>query len=245
MMKINIYQINMDRDENAVCFMAFDQLSRFQPSPNVDSQIYDKVYSGEVNSKDLEDIYRIFNLEQPEDYKGRALSVSDVVEVVGSSENVKEGFYYCDAMGFQEITFEPELAHEMGNTIRVVMLEPGKVARIEDIDSSLEGLQKAVGGMIETVYPFEDPVCIVCNEEGKLTQMPLNRSLWADGEMYDIIAGPCFICDASTPDFKSLSQEQQEKYLEMFRLPEHFARLGDDIFSIPYEPKVRRNDYER
>ena len=38
--------------------------------------------------------------------------------------------------------------------IRVVMLQPGKTARVEEIDSSLEGMQSIVGGLIEPFYPF-------------------------------------------------------------------------------------------
>lgn len=53
--------------------------------------------------------------------------------------------------------------------IKVVLLEPGKLARAAEIDASLEGMQKIVGGMIEGFYPFEEEVCIVCNDEGKST----------------------------------------------------------------------------
>ena len=39
--------------------------------------------------------------------------------------------------------------------IKVVMLEPGKLARTAEIDASLTGMQKVVGGLIEPFYPFE------------------------------------------------------------------------------------------
>ena len=54
--------------------------------------------------------------------------------------------------------------------------------------------------MIEAFYPFEEPVCIVCNEEGKLDGLPLNRAVYADPsrrEMLDIIAGTCFVCSCN------------------------------------------------
>lgn len=47
--------------------------------------------------------------------------------------------------------------------IKVVLLEPGKLARAVEIDASLVGMQKVVDGLIEPFYPFEEQVCIVCN----------------------------------------------------------------------------------
>ena len=46
---------------------------------------------------------------------------------------------------------------------------------MKEIPSSLESLQHEVGGDIEAVYPFEEPVAIVCNEEGKMNGLPLNQ----------------------------------------------------------------------
>lgn len=51
--------------------------------------------------------------------------------------------------------------------IKVVLLEPYKIARAVEINASLEGMQGVVGGLIEPFYPFEEQVCIVCNEESK------------------------------------------------------------------------------
>jgi hypothetical protein len=59
----------------------------------------------------------------------------------------------------------------------VIIVEPEKSARKAVIDGNLESLQKVVGGHIEAIYPYEDPVAIVCNEEGKLNGLPLNRRL--------------------------------------------------------------------
>ena len=53
--------------------------------------------------------------------------------------------------------------NNQSNKINVVLCEPGKLARAATIEASLESYQKTVGGYIEAYYPFEEPVCIVCN----------------------------------------------------------------------------------
>lgn len=254
-MKIKIYQVNHDRDQNNMAFMNTDFLQRHG---DIDCASYDEVFYGEVDAKTLEDVYRIFNTAHPEGYRGRSLSVSDVVEVRDGS--VKTGFYFCDSIGFAEIDFDAAKAkpleievtmktehltvfghygtwyaidtanvdgrdyylmehEEYGDeaehlivdkhgeliledvyngfdeetvdeirsraepeqlepkTITVVLVEPGKQARKAEIDASLHGLQKTVGGDIESMYPFEEQVCIVCNCEGKINGLPLNRAI--------------------------------------------------------------------
>ena len=75
-----------------------------------------------------------------------------------------------------------------------------------EIESSLEAMQRVVQGDIQAIYPFEEEVCMVCNEEGKIDGLPLNRALYDENhEIYDIIAGPAFICDCSGESFGSLS----------------------------------------
>ena len=109
--------------------------------------------------------------------------------------------------------------------IQVVYCEPGKIAKIKEIKTGLENLQQAVGGLIETYYPFDEPVCVVCNDEGKINGMRPCRAVYGeDGELMDIIFGPFFICDSRGEDFGSLSEEQLKRYEEKFRLPEYFFR---------------------
>ena len=125
--------------------------------------------------------------------------------------------------------------------IRVVLVEPGKYARDAEIGTSLSELQEVCDGLIQTFYPFEEMVCIVCNDEGKINGMPLNRAIkdTETGELIDIIAGPFFICDCSTENFGSLSQEQMDRFLEQFKNPERFYRIDGEIVAVPYEPKAK------
>ena len=186
-MEVKIYQINMDRDENRICFMGLDSLPRFQGTEQIDSSIYDLVFAGDLPCSNLEDIYRIFNIDHPAGYTGRSLSVSDVVQIQNGSTNGPT-FHYCDSFGFKEVQFDPELTLDASKpkTIKVVLVEPGKLARQAEIPATLEGMQAVVKGSIEPFYPFEEEVCIVCNEEGKITGMPLNRAVYSEEIITDM-----------------------------------------------------------
>ena len=59
----------------------------------------------------------------------------------------------------------------------ILVVEPMKKPTIQEIDGSLESMQRIVGGDIEAVYPFDDPVVLVCHGEGKLLGLPMNRAL--------------------------------------------------------------------
>ena len=118
--------------------------------------------------------------------------------------------------------------------MNVLVVEPYKAPYEKEIDSGLESLQHEVGGDIEVVYPFDDPVGIVCNEEGKLEGLPLNRSLRdEDGEIYDILAGTFIVVGLGEEDFEGLSKKQMNKFKEHFKTPEQFISIGGEIFSIP------------
>ena len=120
--------------------------------------------------------------------------------------------------------------------IQVVLCDPGKKARVTTIMNNLESLQKMVGGYIEAVYPFEDPVAIICNEEGKLNNMELNRALRDEsGQIYDILAGPFLVTGLGEENFASLSKELQEKYCTIFERPEMFFQVGNEIQAIPID----------
>ena len=112
------------------------------------------------------------------------------------------------------------------------------MAHSVEIDASLEGMQKTVGGLIEPFYPFEEQVCIVCNEESKINGMHPNRSVKNDeGIMVDFIFGPAFICDCRGESLDSLSDEQINRYSKMFRYPERLARLNGELIGIPFNPQ--------
>ncbi|MGN0394843.1 MAG: DUF3846 domain-containing protein [Coprococcus sp.] len=79
--------------------------------------------------------------------------------------------------------------------IEVIFVQPMKPPEIRQISDELSAMQELVGGYIEEYMPFKDDVAIVCNEEGKINGMQLNRGIYGeDGQLMDIIAGPFFYC---------------------------------------------------
>lgn len=119
--------------------------------------------------------------------------------------------------------------------IEVIFVQPMKPPEIRQISDELSAMQELVGGYIEEYMPFEDDVAIVCNEEGKINGMQLNRGIYGeDGQLMDIIAGPFFIAYApiESEKFLSMPDELKAKYEGKFREPEQFFRTRDGIKAI-------------
>lgn len=139
----------------------------------------------------------------------------------------------------------------MSEKLSVLLVQPEKVPERIEIDSGLDALQKVVGGYIEAVYPYEDPVALIVNEEGKLNGLPLNRALRdEDRQIYDVIAGPFLVVGLGESDFVSLSPEKQEKYERIFHRPEAFMRVNGQLVVIPApvpkkEPKHKQRGEAR
>ena len=237
-MNIRIYQVNMGRDDKRVAFQGLEELEHFQGSKEIDSSIYDCAFAGQVDCKGLEDVFQKFNIDRPDGYKGRSLSVSDVVEITESDE-LESGFYFCDSVGFKKVEFDPEKAEPYKDEkIKVLMVEPGKKAYEKEIGTTLEELYAVLDcECIQTFYPYEDLVVIVCDDEGKINGGRPNRAIYGeDGKMMDIICGKFFVCDCSTSSFKSLPDDMMEKYKKQFLLPERFCRINGEIIAVKYDP---------
>ena len=118
--------------------------------------------------------------------------------------------------------------------MNVLMVEPGKAPYETQIGDDLQSMQALVGGYLEAVYPFEQPVALVCRESGKLDGLTLNRALCdADGDIYDIVAGNFFIVGLGESDFIDFPHELAERFAEQFRQPEMFLRESDKIVAAP------------
>lgn len=241
-MKINIYQINHERDTHRVAFVDTKYLEKAQGNSAINSKIYDKVFSGNVDCKTLDDVYSRFNTDHPTGYRGRSLSISDVVEVL-EDESLEKGFYFCNTYDFKKVDFEPSKTQDTvsKNMITVLYIQANHYPKAVAIDNSLEAMQKLVGGNIEEYMPFEDEVAIICNEEGKMNGLPLNRAVYDEKtkEIIDIIAGDFFIAYAPIDfeKFKDLPKDLEQKYREKFKFPERFYKQNGKIKAYQYKPK--------
>ena len=122
--------------------------------------------------------------------------------------------------------------------MRVLVVEPGHVPYEKDTPSTLAAMQAVVGGTIQVVYPFPEPVALICNDEGKLLGLPLNRALRDDGGgIYDVVAGTFFLCGApaDAEDFASLTDEEIKKYRDRFSDAEIFLRTDGGLLVLRTE----------
>ena len=229
MTEFSIYQINTDRDNNRVCFLGLDTLERFQHSKEVDPVLYDRVYDGKLDCNSLETIYEKFNINHPADYKGRSLSVSDVVEI-RESDTLNPGFYFVDSIGFKSISFDKSLCKEPveagSGKISVLLVEPNKYPKMIEIDDTLEAMQAIVGGDIEEYMPFEDEVAIVCHEEGKLIGLPPNRAIYAEPETVELTY-------SELADRFRNAESEGKKHLTGYIV------FSQESFNKPYDEKSR------
>ena len=121
--------------------------------------------------------------------------------------------------------------------MRVLVVEPEQRPEEREIEDSLNAMQGIVGGLIQPIY-LENSVVLVCNDEGKLLNLPANRGLRDEnGQMYDIVFGTFFLCGApaNSDHFTSLTTEQIEQYRKMFYTPEMFWGMDGRIVCLPLE----------
>lgn len=118
--------------------------------------------------------------------------------------------------------------------LKVLVVEPDKEPYVKFIEPGYKSLQAEVDGTIQGVYPFADPVGLICNDDGKWMGLPLNRALHDDeGKVYDIVAGTFVIAGLTDEDYCSLDDDMIEKYTHMFKHPEMFIQVAGEIRALP------------
>ena len=119
-------------------------------------------------------------------------------------------------------------------SMTILKISPGHKPELTSIPHTPEAMQAVVGGTIESVYPFEDPVALVCNEEGKLLGQEPNRAIRDPDteEIIDMICGTFFVCGLTEDNFGSLTGEQITYYSKLFEYPELFLWNGSRLIVL-------------
>ena len=125
--------------------------------------------------------------------------------------------------------------------MKVLVVEPGYLPYEKEING-LHEMQAVVGGLIDAIYPYKDPVAIVCNDEALLYKMPFNRSVEGG---YGGVFGTFFVCGLGEESFTSLSPELMQKYKDKFKNAELLigARVNEPVtLKFKAEPKPKRDE---
>lgn len=106
--------------------------------------------------------------------------------------------------------------------MRILVFEPGKKPEVQTIDHTLAAMQDVVKGdasygVIAHIFPWDDPIALVCHDKGKVLNMMPNRVLQDEnGNVYDVVFGPCFICGVNPDDnnFSSIPYRFIERFMD-------------------------------
>ena len=118
--------------------------------------------------------------------------------------------------------------------MNVLVVEAGILPYEKEIDG-LHDMQKLVGGHIQAIYPFQDNVTLVCNEDGLRLNLEFNRSV--PERSYGSVFGTFFVCGLGEEDFTSLTPEQVKTYTERFKKAEILIAVkGHNPFTLKVDP---------
>ena len=116
----------------------------------------------------------------------------------------------------------------------VLVVETG-MAPYEKEVNGLKEMQATVGGLITVIYPYEEQVAIVSNDESILEGMPFNRSVEGG---YGGIFGTFFVCGLGEEDFCSLPPEQMERFKKKFHQAEILVGAkGNTPITLKVDPR--------
>ena len=102
--------------------------------------------------------------------------------------------------------------------LKVLVVEPMKPCELREIPDTLDAMRQIVGGDIEADTSLRDASAIVCNENGKILDLPYNRPLLDESGLVplDILHGTFFIAGVGAEDFVSLTDEQIQRYKNLY-----------------------------
>ncbi|MBS5137196.1 MAG: antirestriction protein ArdA [Clostridium sp.] len=214
-------------------------------------EIYENLMAGRISTLDeklaalgqTQEDYLPSEIEKFKDATGYEEFLDVDPQVIREAIENPDQSHVDEMLSFAEQANREYEAELYGQTVApekltVLVVEPMKEPYVKELDSGLHALQAEVGGDIAASYPFDDPVGLVLNDEGKLIGLDLNRSLRDEhGEIYDIVAGTFLVVGLGEESFTSLPPELAQKYMEHFKQPEQFINLNGQIIALPVEPE--------
>lgn len=178
-MRLEIYRINPARDKNRM----FDRNLDEWKNGNVDSSIYDRVFEGNIEYEDFNNIESVISAfkcpNKPKDIHGVAyaeqrIETSDVV-LFG------DDYYYVSGEGTPKIRFSAEQAQTVEPEIKrykTILVRPLRPAEIASLTP--EEIGKAAGKICQ--YMFLGGTCyIIYNNAALAENRPLCRALYEKG----------------------------------------------------------------
>ncbi len=105
--------------------------------------------------------------------------------------------------------------------MKVLVVEAGRQPMVKEIDGFLRSMQEMVEGYIQPVYPWREEVALVCNEEGKINGLTLNRPLLDVGASWWISSQARFSSArlrSTVNRSRASTDEQIKRYSRLFSL---------------------------
>lgn len=144
-----------------------------------------------------------------------------------------------------QVKSEREIEPTSFSKMDALLVKPNMYPQPVQVGCELEDLQDIVGGDIEAVSPFNEPVALIMDENGKMSGKEWNRALRdAHGKIYDIVVGDFLVVGLGEEDFCSLSPDMMRRFEEHFHQPETFVRMGRSVMALPLpDDKVKQTDF--
>lgn len=118
--------------------------------------------------------------------------------------------------------------------MKILIVEPGKRPSTADVPHTLSTLQEIVGGYIQAIYPWDDPVAVVCDEEALLKESEFNRLIAPEVAIF----GTFFVCGLGEEDFTDLPNEMIQKYSQLLHDPEILIRTAKGLMSVRVKTEI-------
>lgn len=122
--------------------------------------------------------------------------------------------------------------------MKILLFEPYKRPRKTEIPHTLRSMQETVGGDIQAIYPWDDPVALICDDDGLLKDLEFNRFIHPNV----FIFGNFFLCGVGEEDFTDLPDDLAEKYEAMLRDPQILIKTPEGITAMRVDVVIEVHD---